>query len=448
MAARGGGWGRAAPQVIGGRGDGGFGFRGRGDGSYGRGRGDGGYVGRGGGDGGSPRGRGGKGKGKGGSGRGGGVSGSDGARGRDKSDFFSFHEGLVLSGGGRRYHVRSRLGDGSFGRVLLAEEEGSKARWALKIMAPHQTYNQYVCDAKQEAAIFERLSAAEGFKESGCLSMQEWFNCTESWNTVIVPSSTSYGFDVAVIQTMARQMLEQLAHMHRCQFIHTDVKHKNVMFTDGSYYRVPGSAAWPPHVEKRGQDYLHPASPVVRIIDYGSGVFPGDHKTHPIHTKQFRAPEVSLRAGEWDIPSDLWTLGCVLVWMYTGRLLFNSHQPAEQLAMQEAALGPVPQGLLRRAEAGMSKLFDTSCTDAEAARRGGRLLRPPRLRAEWSRPLVELFLDAPGHRELRDLCSSLLCYTPEDRISAEDALAHAFFRLSVEPAVSIPATARPTAWHQ
>ncbi len=32
--------------------------------------------------------------------------------------------------------------------------------------------------------------------------------------------------------------------------------------------------------------------PVAKFIDYGNAVFEGEKKTHPIHTKQFRAPEV------------------------------------------------------------------------------------------------------------------------------------------------------------
>eukprot|EP01065_Artemidia_motanka_P032935 TRINITY_DN39919_c0_g1_i1.p1 TRINITY_DN39919_c0_g1~~TRINITY_DN39919_c0_g1_i1.p1 ORF type:complete len:455 (+),score=137.72 TRINITY_DN39919_c0_g1_i1:16-1380(+) len=397
------------------------------------------------------------------SGKGGGK-GSSGARFRDKADLFTFSRGTEIRGGMGVYRVLSHCGDGSFGRVLLAEESGAAGqgrRWALKLMAPKQTYNQYTCDAWKEAEILDRLRDAEGFAASGCMRIREHFACPEAGTgrefvcLVLEPyqctlhdfvqRNESRGFDVSVIQTFARQILSQVEHMHSVGFIHTDIKHKNIMMQSGDHYVLPSASG--PSQAQRGGSYLHPASPVVSVIDFGSGVFPGDHKTHPIHTKQFRAPEVTLgRAGQWGKPSDMWTVGCVLVWLYTGRLLFNTHETPEQLAMLEAAVGPLPAEMVREAEPRMGRLFDCVVSDAEAMRRGGRLLRPATVRGPDSFPLSQHFQRGPAHKALADLCAGLLKPMPPQRLTAEQALAHCFLSMELQPEVKVPPAAAVMPW--
>ena len=67
----------------------------------------------------------------------------------------------------------------------------------------------------------------------------------------------------------------------------------------------------------------------------GNATHTDEPHAHPIHTKQFRAPEVLLEYGEWNESSDLWCIACVLYYLYTGTLLFNTHDTFAHLAMME-----------------------------------------------------------------------------------------------------------------
>ena len=76
----------------------------------------------------------------------------------------------------------------------------------------------------------------------------------------------------------------------------------------------------------------------IRIIDFGGSTFQDDHHAKIINTRQYRAPEVILGL-EWSFPSDIWSVGCILAELYTGELLFPTHNDGEHLAMMEKITG-------------------------------------------------------------------------------------------------------------
>ena len=54
-----------------------------------------------------------------------------------------------------------------------------------------------------------------------------------------------------------------------------------------------------------------------------------------VNTRQYRGPEVTLQCFEFDTKSDMWSIGCILVELYSGSLLFPTHDEVEHLAMIE-----------------------------------------------------------------------------------------------------------------
>jgi len=48
--------------------------------------------------------------------------------------------------------------------------------------------------------------------------------------------------------------------------------------------------------------------------------------------------------------SDIWSIGCILIELYTGSLLFGTHENREHLAMMEKVLGRFPSHMLQRAQ--------------------------------------------------------------------------------------------------
>merc|ERR1712037_690242 len=64
-----------------------------------------------------------------------------------------------------------------------------------------------------------------------------------------------------------------------------------------------------------------------------------------INTRQYRAPEVILALG-WGERSDLWSTGCILMELYSGELLFRTHESVEHLALMERTIEPLPPRML------------------------------------------------------------------------------------------------------
>jgi len=88
---------------------------------------------------------------------------------------------------------------------------------------------------------------------------------------------------------------------------------------------------------------LKPVSTLVKVIDFGGATYENERHSLIINTRQYRAPEVILENQCWNETSDIWSLACILVELYTGELFFDTHENLEHLAMIEKQCGPLPK---------------------------------------------------------------------------------------------------------
>lgn len=136
---------------------------------------------------------------------------------------------------------------------------------------------------------------------------------------------------------VVRQLLDGLAYLHKSGVVHCDLKPANILFSDIDQGNTAGDgdrAAQP--VTPRAQ-VAPPASLsglVVKICDFGHSrkvpdcryyKFTGDINKIPFHmfkhtgTEGFVAPEV-LRSEPYGKAADMWSTGCMLNLMLTGRM--------------------------------------------------------------------------------------------------------------------------------
>jgi hypothetical protein len=53
----------------------------------------------------------------------------------------------------------------------------------------------------------------------------------------------------------------------------------------------------------------------------------------------------------WSFPSDMWSVGCIMAEMYSGELLFGTHENLEHLALMERTMDePLPAEMALRAD--------------------------------------------------------------------------------------------------
>ncbi|RQX74704.1 putative cell-cycle-associated protein kinase CLK [Toxoplasma gondii CAST] len=388
--------------------------------------------------------------------------------GKDDIIHFDWRPGMWLTD---RYRVLDKMGEGTFGRVLRCADVHTQRDVAIKVV---RDVSRYTSAAKIEVDILREInerdagtvSSVSPAYSSHCVRLHDAFLYKGRHMCLVfeklgkslydlLTDNHYQGFYLEDIRTVAKQCLIALAFLRVCRLTHTDLKPENILLLDDIL--IPVSAPRPSSSSSKGR-YLRPAQVGVKIIDFGSATFEDDYHSSLINTRQYRAPEVILGLG-WDMSSDVWSLGCILMELYTGNLLFRTHEHLEHLAMMEKIIGPMPANMLEAAVSTDGRRYLSpaslgssggSVTDApfseeaggEREKRDRREEREEssRLRLNWPEgssstnseervrncvPLQALVL--PHHRIFSDFVASLLQIDPQARPTPGDALMHPFF---------------------
>ncbi|XP_012442992.1 serine/threonine-protein kinase AFC3 isoform X1 [Gossypium raimondii] len=328
-----------------------------------------------------------------------------------------------------RYKILSKMGEGTFGRVLECWDRQNREYVAIKVV---RSIRKYRDAAMIEVDVLEHL-AKNDKGTSHFVQIRNWFDYRNHICIVferLGPSLFDFlkrnkycPFPVDLVREFGRQLLESVAYMHDLRLIHTDLKPENILLVSSEYVKLPGC-------KRSSSDETHfrclPKSSAIKLIDFGSTAFDNQNHSSIVSTRHYRAPEIILGLG-WSYPCDLWSVGCILIELCTGEALFQTHENLEHLAMMERVLGPLPEHMIRRANRGAEKYF----------RRGSRLNWPEGAVSRESiravrkldrlKNMVSQYVESSRY-SLADLLEGLLKYDPSERLTARQALNHPFFR--------------------
>ncbi|KAF9598876.1 hypothetical protein IFM89_032730 [Coptis chinensis] len=305
----------------------------------------------------------------------------------DKEGHYVFAIGDNLT---HRYRIMSKMGEGTFGRVLECWDNEKKELVAIKIVRSIHKYREA---ALIEIDVLQKLCK---FDVGGtrCVQIRNWFDYRNHICIVfekLGPSlydflrKNSYrSFPIDLVRELGRQLLESVAFMHDLRLIHTDLKPENILLVSSEYVRVP-DYKFLSRSTKDGYYFKNlPKSSTIKLIDFGSTTFEHQDHSYVVSTRHYRAPEVILGLG-WNYACDLWSVGCILIELCSGEALFQTHENLEHLAMMERVLGPLPQNMVTRVDRRAEKYF----------RRGARLDWPEgatsreSMRAVWKLPRLQ-----------------------------------------------------------
>lgn len=124
--------------------------------------------------------------------------------------------------------------------------------------------------------------------------------------------------------------------------------------------------------ELKEEAYYYPSDSTIKIIDFGGATYKDERHSDVINTRQYRAPEVILSCMTWNEKSDVWSIACILSELYTGELLFPTHDSEEHLTLIERLCGPIPFWMGDNCKSEFKKLF-TEKPDPEIEKSGHRV---------------------------------------------------------------------------
>ena len=89
----------------------------------------------------------------------------------------------------------------------------------------------------------------------------------------------------------------------------------------------------------------------IKITDFGESLLPTQRKKREVHTCYYKSPEILLRLN-YDISSDMWALGCTIIELLTGKILFDAddydgNNERHHLYLITKTLGLIPNELIQ-----------------------------------------------------------------------------------------------------
>jgi len=332
----------------------------------------------------------------------------------DNKGYMNFVENFLVN---NRYRLQKRIGKGTFSKVFAALDLRTNNWVALKIV---RNTDKYQMAAKVELHILNLILAKDQECTSNCIHLLDQFEFNGhpcfvfdllGRNLYAFLHANRYmPFALSHVKSFVRQILVGVSFLHDKHIIFTDLKPENIVFV------------FDKTVKKQIHDMMVeiPRDTRIRLIDFGSALYADRLHTHLVQTRHYRAPEVILGI-PWHKPIDVWSIGCIIIELITGRMVFNTHDSVDHLNQMTRLIGQIPD-LLKKKASNYEELFDK---EGELKLSTARI--SPTQCLELPEYFEELIKMHPELGLLHDLCAKMLRWEPKERISADSALKHPYF---------------------
>ncbi len=248
------------------------------------------------------------------------------------------------------YEIVSPLGAGGMGEVYRARDTRLDRTVAVKILPEHLSQNP---EAKQR---FEREARTISSLNHPHICVLHDVGSHEGISYLVMEYVQGESMEARLkkgplplkqVLDCAVQICDALEKAHRAGIVHRDLKPANIMLTGSGAKLLDFGLAKPATAILGGaatlseKGNLTPSTPTVNLTALSATPAPLTQHGTIVGTFQYMAPEV-LQGQEADARSDIFSFGCVLYEMVTGRKAF---QGKSQLSVLTAILEKEPEPL-------------------------------------------------------------------------------------------------------
>ncbi|CAD5110968.1 unnamed protein product [Dimorphilus gyrociliatus] len=285
-----------------------------------------------------------------------------------------------------------KLTCGAQGMCCTADDETIGKIVIKKLLKPFENETN-AKRAWREIVILRHLSISPHPHIINLLDIYTSDTCLSSFNNVYL--ITEYGgqnlkqslknvqcYDQSSALKIIGQVVSALAYLHSGGILHRDLKPENISVSE--------------NLE-------------VKLLDFGLSRTASDVMSGYVITRPYRAPEVICSWTHYKATVDIWSAGCILAELLSGKILFAGKHAVEHLQKIINFVGKPDESVL-------SKM-----TSADARNFIAKLPNPSPVSLEAHFTEV--------HESIIDLLRVMLTFDPDERISAKESLQHESFRL-------------------
>ncbi|KAK6931485.1 Protein kinase domain [Dillenia turbinata] len=332
----------------------------------------------------------------------------------DAEGYYSHRFGEILDG---RYEVTAAHGKGVFSTVVRAKDlkagKGDPEEVAIKIIRNNDTMYKAGMD---ELVILKKLAGADPEDKRHCVRFLSSFKYRNhlclvfeslhmNLREVLKRFGRNIGLKLTAVRAYAKQLFIALKHLKNCGVLHCDIKPDNMLVNE--------------------------AKNLLKLCDFGNAMFAGKNEITPYLVSRFyRAPEIILGL-PYDHPLDIWSVGCCLYELYTGKVLFPGPSNNDMLRLHMELKGPFPKKMLRKG-AFIDQHFDQDLNfhateedpvTKKAIKRVIVNIKP--------KDIGSIISGSPGEdpkmlANFKDLLDKVFVLDPEKRMTVSQALSHPF----------------------
>uniref|UniRef100_A0A8C1JK93 Serine/threonine-protein kinase PRP4 homolog n=1 Tax=Cyprinus carpio TaxID=7962 RepID=A0A8C1JK93_CYPCA len=335
----------------------------------------------------------------------------------DAEGYYRVNIGEVLD---KRYGVYGYTGQGVFSNVIRARDLArANQEVAVKIIRNNEMMQK---TGLKELEFLKKLNDADADDKFHCLRLFRHFYHKQHLCLVFEPLSMNlrevlrkYGKDVGLhikaVRSYSQQLFLALKLLKRCNILHADIKPDNILVNE--------------------------SKTILKLCDFGSASHVADNDITPYLVSRFyRAPEIII-GKSYDYGIDMWSVGCTLYELYTGKILFPGKSNNHMLKLAMDLKGKLPNKMIRK---GLFKdqHFDQSSnflyTEVDKVTEREKVTVMSTIN-----PTKDLSMDMVGRQalpedqrkkvvQLKDLLDQILMLDPAKRITINQALQHPFIQ--------------------